>query len=104
MGMEGKHMRGKKLGIALAALAVVAAGAGALLLRPGRSADLADALSGTVVSAGAAVGGGGGTVRRPGSTIPPPLGSDAPGRHRLRGWRGLPPIPIIPRRTPTKST
>jgi virginiamycin B lyase len=88
--MEGKHMRGKKLGIALAALAVVAAGAGALLLRPGRSADLADALSGTVVSAGAPMEGVVVTVRRSGSTIATSVVSDAQGRYRFpRGRLGV---------------
>src|SRR4030081_1099293 len=77
------NMRGKKLGIALAALAVVAAGAGALELRPGRSSDPADALSGTVASAGAPMEGGVVTVRQSGSTIATSVVSDAQGRYRF---------------------
>ena len=76
-------MRGKKLGIALAALAVVAAGAGALELRPGRSGDPADALSGTVASAGAPMEGVVVTVRQSGSTIATSVVSDAQGRYRF---------------------
>src|SRR4051812_24599671 len=82
MGMEGKHMRGKQLGIALAALAVVAAGAGTLVL-PSRSADAADALSGTVASAGAPMEGVVVTVRQSGSTIATSVVSDAQGRYRF---------------------
>src|SRR5579864_1946733 len=85
MGMEGKHMRGRKLGIALAALAIVAADAGALV-QPGRSAeaaDAADALSGTVASAGAPMEGVVVTVRQSGSTIATSVVSDAQGRYRF---------------------
>ena len=83
MGMEGKHMRGRKLGIALAALAIVAAGAGALDLQPGRSGDPADALSGTVASAGVPMEGVVVTVRQSGSTIATSVVSDAQGRYRF---------------------
>src|SRR4051812_153520 len=80
MGTEGNHMRGMKLGIALAAFAVVAAGAGALVL-PGWSADTADALSGTVASAGVPMEGVVVTVRRSG--IATSVVSDAQGRYRF---------------------
>ena len=76
-------MRGKKLGIALAALAVVAAGAGALELRPGPSGDPADALSGTVASAGVPMEGVVVTVRQSGSTIATSVVSDAQGHYRF---------------------
>src|SRR5579863_8602646 len=83
MRTEDKHMRGKKLGIALAALAVAAAGAGALEPRPGPSRDPADALSGTVTSAGAPMEGVVVTVRQSGSTIAISVVSDAQGRYRF---------------------
>ena len=76
-------MRGKKLGIALAALAVVAAGAGALELRPGPSGDSADALSGTIASAGVPIEGVVVTVRQSGSTIATSVVSDAQGHYRF---------------------
>ena len=80
-------MRGKKLGIALAALAVLAAGAGALDLRPAQSSkqsgDLGDALSGTVTSAGAPMEGVVVTVRQLGSTIATSVVSDTKGRYRF---------------------
>jgi virginiamycin B lyase len=78
--MEGRLMRGRKLGIALAAFAVVAAGAGALEL-PGRSGDPADALSGTVAAAGAPIEGVVVTVRRSG--IATSVVSDAQGRYHF---------------------
>lgn len=76
-------MRGKKLGIALAALAVVAAGAGALELRPGPSGNSADALSGTIASAGVPIEGVVVTVRQSGSTIATSVVSDAQGHYRF---------------------
>src|SRR6185295_3320076 len=72
-------MRGKTLGIALAALAVVAAGAGALEPRPGPSGG--DALSGTVAMAGAPMEGVVVTVRQPGSTIATSVVSDTKGHY-----------------------
>src|SRR5690348_10665827 len=83
MGMEGRHMRGKTLGIALAVLAFVAAGAAALERRPGQSGDPADALSGTVASAGVPMEGVVVTVRQSGSTIATSVVSDAQGRYRF---------------------
>jgi streptogramin lyase len=76
-------MRGKKLGIALAALTIVAAGAGAAVPQAGRSGDPADALSGTVTSAGAPMEGVVVTVRQSGSTIATSVISDARGRYRF---------------------
>src|SRR6185503_2123172 len=84
MGTEGKHMRGKRLGIALAALTIVAAGAGA---QSGRSGDPAHALSGpltgTVTSAGAPMEGVVVTVRQSGSTIATSVVSDTKGRYHF---------------------
>src|SRR5581483_122074 len=83
----GGAMRGKKLGIALAVLTLVAAGAGA---QPGRSDDPADALSGTVTSAGAPMEGVVVTVRQSGSTIATSVVSDAQGRYRFPRGRLAP--------------
>src|SRR5437868_5353403 len=87
MGTEGERMRGKTLGIALAALAIAAAGAGALEQRPGRSRDPADALSGTVTSAGTPMEGVVVTVRQPGSTIATSVVSDTKGRYHFPSGR-----------------
>jgi len=70
-------MRGRTFGIVLTALTIAAAGAGA---QPGRSAD---ALSGTVTSAGAPLEGVVITVRQPGSTIATSVVSDAQGRYHF---------------------
>jgi virginiamycin B lyase len=80
-------MRGKKLGIALAVLTLLAAGAGG---QPGRSGDPADALSGTVTSAGAPMEGVVVTVRQSGSTIATSVVSDAQGRYRFPRGRLAP--------------
>jgi len=71
-------MRGKKLGIVLAALILVAATAGA---QPG--GNPADALSGTVTSAGAPMEGVIVTIRQSGSTVATSVVSDAKGRYRF---------------------
>ena len=76
-------MRGRKLGIALAALAIVAAGAGALEPRPAPSGDQAYALSGTVTSAGVPIEGVIVTVRQSGSTIATSVVSDTQGHYRF---------------------
>src|SRR6185369_16439570 len=68
-------MLGKNFGIALAALILAAAGAGA---QTG-----ADALSGTVTAAGAPMEGVVVTVRQPGSTVAISVVSDARGRYRF---------------------
>jgi virginiamycin B lyase len=73
-------MRGEKFGIALAALTLIAAGAGA---QPGRSGHPADTLSGTVTSAGAPMEGVVVTVRQSGSTIATSVVSDAQGRYHF---------------------
>ena len=77
-------MRGKKLGIALAALAIVAAGAGAWtaagpVRRPRRRTERAT----DVTSAGAPMEGVVVTVRQSGSTIATSVVSDAKGRYRF---------------------
>jgi streptogramin lyase len=73
-------MRGRKFGIALAALVLVAAGAPA---QPGWASDPADALSGTVTSAGMPMEGVIVTVRQSGSPIATSVVSDAQGRYRF---------------------
>jgi virginiamycin B lyase len=73
-------MRRKKFGIALVALILVTASAGA---QPDRSADPADALSGIVTSAGAPMEGVVVTVRQSGSTIATSVVSDAQGRYHF---------------------
>ena len=76
-------MRGRNFGIALAALAIVAAAAGAAVPQPARSGDPADALSGTVTSAGTPMEGVVVTVRQSGSPVATSVVSDAQGRYRF---------------------
>jgi virginiamycin B lyase len=83
MDMEGWRMRGRTLGIALAALVAVAAGGGAFAQRPGPSGDAAGALNGTVSFAGGPMEGVVVTVRQAGSPIAVSVVSDAQGRYRF---------------------